>query len=396
MPSSSVNRVFGQLIKTSGGGGVELGYYSAPLFDTLARMLLTLILFVLGFVFLVGGADWLVRGASRLAQAVGVSPLVIGLTVVSFGTSAPELAVSVQSAYLGQPDLAIGNVVGSNICNILLILGLAALLSPLVVSQKLLRLDVPLMTGVSLLLLLLALDGRLGRIDGTLLFSGILLYVVFSIWQSRRESRQIQEEYARRFGVETEAAAAIPLWNNLLLIGGGLILLVLGAHWLVEGAVVLARWFGISELIIGLTVIAVGTSLPEIAASVVAGLRGEQDIAVGNAVGSNLFNILAVLGLTALVAPEGVRVATAALYFDIPVMIVVAFACLPIFFTGHRIARWEGALFLGYYGAYLAYLALDATGHGALDTFSGVMLWFVAPLTVITLLVSVHNAWRGR
>lgn len=359
-------------------------------------MLLTLILFVLGFVFLVGGADWLVRGASRLAQAVGVSPLVIGLTVVSFGTSAPELAVSVQSAYLGQPDLAIGNVVGSNICNILLILGLAALLSPLVVSQKLLRLDVPLMTGVSLLLLLLALDGRLGRIDGTLLFSGILLYVVFSIWQSRRESRQIQEEYARRFGVETEAAAAIPLWNNLLLIGGGLILLVLGAHWLVEGAVVLARWFGISELIIGLTVIAVGTSLPEIAASVVAGLRGEQDIAVGNAVGSNLFNILAVLGLTALVAPEGVRVATAALYFDIPVMIVVAFACLPIFFTGHRIARWEGALFLGYYGAYLAYLALDATGHGALDTFSGVMLWFVAPLTVITLLVSVHNAWRGR
>lgn len=359
-------------------------------------MLMTLVLFLLGFVLLVGGAEWLVRGASRLAGSLGISPLVIGLTVVAFGTSAPELAVSVQSAYAGQPDLAIGNVVGSNICNILLILGLAALISPLVVAQKLLQLDVPVMIGVSVLLLLLALDGHLGRPDGALLFAGILFYVGFSLWQSRRESRQIQEEYARQFGVEATMATATPVWLNLLLVAGGLVLLVLGAYWLVEGAVALARWFGISELIIGLTVIAVGTSLPEIAASVVAGLRGEQDIAVGNAVGSNLFNILAVLGLTALVAPEGIAVASAALYFDIPVMIVVAFACLPIFFTGHRIARWEGVLFLGYYGAYLVYLVLDATGHGALDTFSGMMLWFVAPLTVITLLVSVSNALRGR
>ncbi len=357
-------------------------------------MLLTLVLFVLGFVLLVTGAEWLVRGASRLAQASGISPLVIGLTVVSFGTSAPELAVGVQSAYLGQPDVAIGNIVGSNICNILLILGLAALASPLVVSQKLLRLDVPLMIGVSILLLVLAWDGQLSRIEGVLLFAGIVLYVGFSLWQSRRESQSVQDEYARQFGAEALAPKTESIGINLLWLGAGLVLLVLGAYWLVQGAAEVARWLGVSELIIGLTIIAIGTSLPEIAASVVAALRGERDIAVGNAVGSNLFNILAVLGATALVAPEGLPVASAAVYFDIPVMIVVAFACLPIFFTGYCIDRWEGALFLAYYGAYLAYLVLDATRHSAIETFSGIMLLFVIPLTVITLLASCWQAWR--
>ena len=357
-------------------------------------MLLTLILFILGFVLLVAGAEWLVRGASRLAQASGISPLVIGLTVVSFGTSAPELAVGVQSAYLGQPDVAIGNIVGSNICNILLILGLAALVSPLVVSQKLLRLDVPLMIGVSVLLLVLAWDGQLSRIEGGLLFAGIVLYVGFSLWQSRRESQHVQQEYARQFGAEALEPTTESIGINLLWLVAGLVLLVLGAYWLVQGAAEVARWLGVSELIIGLTVIAIGTSLPEIAASVVAALRGERDIAVGNAVGSNLFNILAVLGATALVAPEGLPVASAAVYFDIPVMIVVAFACLPIFFTGYCIDRWEGGLFLAYYGAYLAYLVLDATRHSALETFSGVMLLFVIPLTVITLLASCLQAWR--
>ena len=357
-------------------------------------MTLTLILFVLGFVLLIGGAEWLVRGASQLAAAAGIAPLVVGLTVVAFGTSAPELAVSVQSAYLGQSDLALGNVIGSNICNILLILGLAALVAPLTVAQKLLRLDVPLMIGVSVLLFLLALDGEIGRLDGALLFAGILAYVVFSIVQSRRETRQVQEEYAREYGVEVSTGGG-GLLRNLGLVAIGLVLLVLGARWLVDGAVLIARLAGVSELIIGLTIVAVGTSLPEIAASVVASLRGERDIAVGNAIGSNLFNIMAVLGLTGLVAPEGIVAPSAALNFDLPVMIAVAVACLPIFFTGHRIARWEGALFLGYYAAYLAYLVLEATDHDALPAYSATMLWFVLPLTGLTVAVTVYNAWRS-
>lgn len=357
-------------------------------------MTLTLTLFALGFVLLIGGAEWLVRGSSRLAAQFGISPLVIGLTVVAFGTSAPELAVSLQSTMAGQPDLAMGNVVGSNICNILLILGLAALAAPLVVQQQLLRQDVPLMIGVSILLYVLVLDGSVGRLDGALLFAGIIGYVVFSIVQSRRETnRQVQEEYANEYGTKPDSGS-VP--RNLALVVIGLVLLGLGARWLVDGAVLIARLLGMSELIIGLTVIAVGTSLPEIAASVVASLRGERDIAVGNAIGSNLFNIMAVLGLTGLVAPEGIAVSPAALNFDLPVMIAVAVACLPIFITGYRIDRWEGGLFIGYYAAYLAYLVLDATGHDALDTYSSVMLLFVIPLTVLTLLILLWRSYQSR
>lgn len=357
--------------------------------------IVTLVLFVLGIVLLVGGAEWLVRGASRLAAISGISPLVIGLTVVAFGTSAPELAVSVQSALGGQPDIALGNVVGSNIFNVLFILGVSALIAPLVVSQQLIRLDVPLMIGVSVLMYLLALDGSISRLDGLLLFAGILMYTGFSIVKSRRESAQVQEEYAREFG-KPVAPTTREILKNLALIIVGLALLVLGARWLVEGAVAIARLFGVSELIIGLTIVAGGTSLPEVAASIVASLRGERDIAVGNVVGSNLFNILAVLGLASLISPIGIQVSQAALSFDIPVMIAVAVACLPIFFTGFRIDRWEGILFLGYYLAYTVYLILYTMEHQAMAAFSVTMLWFVIPLTVITLLVLVARAWRTR
>lgn len=356
---------------------------------------LTLGLFVAGLLLLVGGAEWLVRGASRLAATCGVSPLVIGLTVVAFGTSAPELAVSVKSALSGSPDIAVGNVVGSNIFNVLFILGLAALITPLVVAQQLIRLDVPLLIGASILMYLLALDGRVGRLDGLLLFSGVVAYTVLSIVRSRRESAAVQAEYIQEFG------AAQPLSKggillDLALIAVGLVLLVLGSRWLVDGAVAIARFFGLSELIIGLTIVAVGTSLPEVAATVIASLKGERDIAVGNVIGSNLFNILAVLGVTALVAPGGVAVSNSALHLDIPVMIVVAVACLPIFFTGHLIARWEGALFLGYYLAYTAYLILSATQHALLPAFSNALLGFVLPLTFITLAVLAWRALRLR
>lgn len=354
---------------------------------------LTSVLFVLGFVLLIGGAEWLVKGASRLAVAGGVSPLVIGLTVVAFCTSAPELAVGVHAAYAGQADIAVGNVVGSNICNILLILGMAALFSPLVVAQQLIRMDVPLLVAVSILMYLLSWDGRIGFADGLLLSGGVIGYVVYTVIQSRRESRQVKDEYARDYGQETAISGNIGILKNLLLLASGLISLVLGASWLVNGAVAVARAFEVSELIIGLTIVAIGTSLPEIAASVMASLRGERDIAVGNAIGSSLFNILAVLGLTAVVAPSGVPVSDAALGFDIPVMIAASVACLPIFFTGYRIDRWEGALFISYYIAYIGFLVMEVVQHRALATFTELMV-FVLPLTAVTLAVLFWRAVR--
>lgn len=355
-------------------------------------MLTSLALFSLGLVLLVAGAEALVRGASRVARVLGISPLVIGLTVVAFGTSAPEMAVSVGSALRGEPDIAVGNVVGSNILNVLVILGLAALIAPLTVARKLVRMDVPLMIGVSVLTLLLALDGHLGRLDGALLFAGIIAYTVHAIVQGRREGAAVQDEFAAALGEEARGATGVA--RHLVLVAGGLVLLVIGANWLVDGAVVIARLLGVSELVIGLTIVAAGTSLPEVATSVMAALRRERDIAIGNVVGSNLFNLMAVLGLVALVAPEGVRVAASALRFDIPVMIAVAVACLPIFFTGYSIARWEGLLFLAYYVAYVAYLIMAAGQHDALDAYSTVMLAFVIPLTVITLMVLVINERR--
>ena len=353
-----------------------------------------LLLFVLGLVLLVVGAEILVRGASRLAAAVGISPLVIGLTVVAFGTSAPEMAVSVQSALSGQAgaDVAIGNVVGSNIFNVLFILGLSAMIVPLVVSQQLIRIDVPVMIGVSILLYLLALDGSISRLNGLLLFGGIIAYTVFAILKGRHETAAIEAEYRQGFGDQPVVTGKGMLMNIVGIIAG-LILLILGARWLVDGAIVMARSLGISELIIGLTIVAAGTSLPEVATSVIASIRGERDIAVGNIVGSNMFNILAVLGLAATVAPAGVNVSAAAVQFDIPVMVVVAIACLPIFVSGHLIARWEGCLFFAYYIAYTAYLIMTATQYGWQQDFETAMLFFIMPLTVITLLVSVWRVW---
>ncbi len=355
---------------------------------------MTLVLFVIGLVLLILGAEALVRGASRLAAAVGVSPLVIGLTVVAFGTSAPELAVSVASSLSGQADLAMGNVVGSNIFNILFILGLSALVAPLIVSQQLVRLDVPLMIGVSVLVILFALDGSIGRLEGALLFAGLVVYTAFLIVQSRRESNKaVQQEYEQEYHAGPGGPAQTAL--NLVLIVAGLGMLVVGSRWLVDGAIAIARALGVDEVVIGLTIVAGGTSLPEVATSVMASIRGERDIAVGNVVGSNIFNLLSVLGLAAIVAPAGIGVAPSLLAFDMPVMLVVAIACLPIFFTGYTIARWEGLVFLAYYVAYTLYLIFAATQHALLPTFSGVMLAFVLPITVLTLAVSVFRQVRA-
>ncbi len=358
--------------------------------------ILTILMFAGGLVLLIVGAEWLVKGASRLAAKLGISPLVIGLTVVAFGTSSPELAVSVQSSLTGQADIAVGNVVGSNIFNVLFILGISAVITPLLVQQQLIRLDVPIMVGVSLVVYLLALDGVLNRWEGLLLFGGLVGYTVFLIVQSKREKNaSVTLEYQQEYGRPGNSSAKLWLINTGLVVAG-LGLLIVGSNWLVESAIATARWLGLSELIIGLTIVAAGTSMPEVATSIAAALKGERDIAVGNVVGSNIFNILGVLGLTAVVAPTGLPVSQPALGFDLPVMLGVAIASLPIFFTGNTIARWEGWLFLGFYVAYTAYLIMDASQHQSLPAYSSLMLWFVAPLLLITVAVTLIRDIQSR
>lgn len=250
------------------------------------------------------------------------------------------------------------------------------------------------MIGASLLLVALAWDGGISRHDAALMFGLLLAYTVFLIRQSRRESKALAAEST------AETASGKGGWDDhwgvqVLLIAAGLALLVLGADWLVTAAITFAKQLGVSELVIGLTIVAAGTSMPEVATSIVAALRGERDIAVGNVVGSNTFNILCVLGLSGMVAPEGLPVAQSLLSFDLPVMIAVAFACLPVFFTGNLIARWEGGVFLAYYAAYTTYLLLAAQQHDALSTFGVAMSTVVLPLTALTLIVVSWRAWRS-
>ncbi|MFQ4139171.1 calcium/sodium antiporter [Nodosilinea sp. PGN35] len=353
---------------------------------------MSLFKFVAGLVLLVLGADALVRGASRLAAAIGISSLVIGLTVVAFGTSTPELVVSLQAALSGQAGIAMGNVIGSNIFNVLFILGLSALIVPLSVSQQLIRLDVPLMIGLSVLIFLMSLDGQISRIDGLILVAGILTYTGFLIRQSRQD--QAKDQSTQLSDVARPSKSS---WvASVILVIVGLGLLIVGSRWLVESSVLFAQYLGVSELVIGLTIVAAGTSLPELVTSVVAAIRGERDIAVGNVVGSNIFNLLAVLGCASIVASSGIDVSPAIVRFDLPVMIAVAFACLPIFFTGGRISRQEGALLLGYYVAYTLYLILAATHHDALPQLSWVMLYFVVPLTVVTILIVSLKELRSK
>jgi cation:H+ antiporter len=353
---------------------------------------ITIILLALGIAVLIGGAEALVRGASRLALAMGVSPLVVGLTVVAFGTSAPELAVSVRSALGGSADLAVGNVVGSNIFNVLVILGLSAIVAPLTVHRQLVRIDMPAVIVVSFALWAMALDGTVSFFESALLFSGFVGYTLFQLWLARQTSSKELELEEQAIAREPRSLRFIAINVGLIVAGVGL--LVLGAHWLVDSAVTIARALGVSELVIGLTIIAGGTSLPEVATSVMAAFRGERDIAVGNVVGSNLFNILLVLGLTGVLAPGGIPVAVEAIQFDIPVMVATAVACLPIFFTGGVISRWEGATFLGFYVAYVAYLIFVATGHPITEPFGFAMLYFAGPLVVLTLGVMVYREFK--
>ncbi len=344
-----------------------------------------LLLFSAGLAAVLGGGELLVRGAAQLAGRLGVSPLIIGLTVVAFGTSAPELAITLRAAFTEHAaDLALGNVVGSNIANILLVLGLAATLAPIAVARRLIRIHVPVMIAVSLLVAGLAVAGDLGPAQGAVLLLALAAYLVLTV---RWDRQQVAPDEAPGDG--SIPGAALRLLLGIPLLAGGSFLLV-------EAAAAIATALGISELVIGLTLVAVGTSVPELATSLVAMARDDRQMAVGNAVGSNIFNLLAVLGCAALLAPGGVHVARQALVFDLPVMLAAAFACLPVFFTGHTIARWEGVLFLGYYAVYCAFLFLAATQHPALPLLSAAMLGLVIPLTVATLAVGARRELRRR
>ena len=355
--------------------------------------LITFLTLILGLVLLVVGAEFLVKGASKIAAVLQISPLIIGLTIVAYGTSAPEMSVSIMSSFSNQADIAVGNVVGSNICNILLVLGMSSVVAPLVVTKQIIRSDVPIMIGVSLLLLMFSWDGQLSRVDGIILFIGGILYTLSLIYQSRKHGAE-QDEFADEYGFSGEVTPQ--LWiKNIVFVIGGSILLVLGSRWLVKSAVAIAQDFGVSELLIGLTIVAFGTSLPELATSVVASIRGERDIAVGNVLGSNIFNILAVLGVAGAISPTGINVSQTVLNFDMLVAIAVAFACFPIFYSGKRIDRHEGSLFLFYYLAYNSYLILKATNNPSLSLYSSIMLYGILPLTVIFLVTTAISEKRA-
>lgn len=339
---------------------------------------MTWLMLVVGLVLLIIGAELLVKGASRLATSFGIPALVVGLTVVAFGTSAPELAVSVKAAFSGQAELAIANVVGSNIFNILFILGLAALIMPLMVSQQLIRQDVPIMIGVSIIALLMIRNGSIGKLEAAILVVGVIVYTIFLFYQGKKT------------GIDASAVSAEmpkPVWQNLLFIVVGLALLVLGARWLVQSAVDIASSFGISEAVIGLTIVAAGTSLPEVMTSIIATIKGERDIAIGNVVGSNIFNILAVLGLSGLLSPVPLLASEQLAQIDVPVMLAVAVLCLPLFFLGSTLNRFEGFLFLVIYIGYVWFTVAMALSLDYLPQLQVVLLYGLAPLVGIYVLL---------
>lgn len=357
---------------------------------------------LLGVILLVGGAELLVRGASALATRAGMSSLVVGLTVVAAATSMPELAVTLGAVLDGETGLAIGNVVGSNIANILLILGVSAVVAPLVVRRVLVRMDVPVLVGLSVLTLVFAVDGRISRWEGSVLLGLLVVHAGVAIWLGRRQQDGGADDGGSGPSGTSERSGGGP-WRalraayrdpgvllSIVLVVVGVGLLVLGARVLVTGAVNIASALGVSGLVVGLTVVAIGTSLPELATSVIAAVRGERDIAVGNIVGSCIFNLGMVLGLPALVAPDGgLEIPAPAIALDLPLMIAAAVALLPVAFTGYRVGRREGGLFLTLYAAYVGFLVLNATGHAALEGFTTVMVVLVLPLVLLGLVGTV-------
>lgn len=350
---------------------------------------MTILTLLLGLIALIGGAELLVRGASRLAALLGVPPLIIGLTIVAIGTSTPELAVSIKAAISDHPDLIVGNCVGSNICNILFILGACALIKPLVVTRQIIWIEVPIMIGAHLLFLALSFQGVITRGSALLLFISCIGYILFAVLRSRNQEEPSDAQLLPFPDRRNHRALHVAKESGYFTLG--LLFCLLGAGWLTDSAVAIARQLGVSELLIGLTIVAFGTSLPEVVTSIMAALRDQGEIGIGNIIGSCIFNILGIIGVAGAIAPEGIVVTRSALVFDLPVAIACTVSCLPIFFTGHRISRWEGAIFLSYYLAYIVYLILAAKQHHSLFMLTTAMLWFVIPLTVITFLIVMYR-----
>lgn len=314
--------------------------------------------FFLGLAILVVGAEVVVRGTSRLALSLGISPLLLGLTVVSIGTSAPELAVGITASLEGAPAIAVGNIAGTNVLNLLFILGLAALLRPIPLQLRILRLELPTMVVAAALMTVLSWDGVLTTPDGLVLLAGAVIYTLLLARQTRSDTRQTREALVDLYGAEPRDAVPSG-WRRAGQVAGlvvGIGVLVLGADLLVNGAVEIARSWHISEAFIGLTIVAVGTSAPELATTLVATVRNERDVAVGNLIGSSIYNILFILGLTCVALPGDLPVDPDLLTFDIPLMAGVALLCVPVFISGRGISRWEGGAFVAMYLGYLGYL----------------------------------------
>ena len=324
-------------------------------------MALNLLICLIGFGMLYFGAEWLVKGSSSLARSLGVTPIVIGLTVVAFGTSAPELVVSLVSSIKGKSMIAVGNVVGSNICNIALVLGMASIFQPITSHQSVIKRDIPIMLGISLYLLLISLNSKIGRFEGATLFSGIILYTFFNYYVAKRES--IQESGEEILSYETgleEIEYATARSKQIFLILVGIIGVVAGAQFVVDSAVKIMHVLGVSEKFIGLTIVAFGTSLPELATSVVAAIRKEMDISIGNLVGSNVFNILSVLGVASLVRPIPIPggFIGSGLWIDYLFMIFTSFLPWLMMRKGFTITRKDGLILLSCYIGYIMYLIM--------------------------------------
>ncbi|MFG1930132.1 calcium/sodium antiporter [Mycobacterium sp. NPDC048908] len=309
--------------------------------------------FLVGLAALVVGAETMVRGGARVAARFGISPIVIGLTVVSIGTSMPELAVGVVAALEDNGALAVGNITGTNVVNLLLVLGLSALLVPLSLQIRTLRFELPVIAAAAALLWLLAADGVLSRFDGLVMTVGAVVYTIAVVRAARRESRIATTEFIEAYPT-SRPAQRTGLHVGMTVVG--IVIIVLGAERLVDAAVGLARGFGVSDALIGLTVVAIGTSAPESATTVVSTLRGERDIAVGNLLGSSIYNILLILGVTCLVPAHGLTLPREMVRVDIPIMVAVAFVCVPLFVSGRRVNRFEGGAMVCGYVAFLVFL----------------------------------------
>ena len=317
-------------------------------------------IFLGGLVIIVSGSEMLLRGASRVAAMLNISPIIIGLTIVSVGTSTPELAVGITAAIEGKGPLAVGNIAGTNIVNILLILGLSALIRPLPIRLQSIRLDVPFMIFSALLLIWMSLDDRLSRVEGVWLLGAAVIYTLALMRVSKREGAAMQREFSEEFGGKALRAGhgwrKAP-WNSLMLLAG-IAITVLGAELLVVGAVDIAKAYGVSDAFIGLTIVAIGTSAPELATTLLATIKNDRDVAIGNLIGSSIYNILVILGLTIMVSPRPVNVSESILRYDLPLAAAVALACLPIFRSQNQVSRLEGGIFVTAYAVYLALLVM--------------------------------------